>query len=394
MTRRRLATTLLAAVPLGVQNSYMSTSQAGPSGGDPITGPNDRGTRRSSRMLVERSVLWAFAVVLTLLIGGINLVVEAQVRAGGPSGRIALAVIWIFPALVIGLACYRTAAVCKLRSSAFEQDGPASLGSVLSGVPHVPAFVQKARGLEVRLECRKFVEIRKGAGPGLNTVIVCWSDPATLDPAGLSPSPLGAAIPIVFDLPVPGPGADVEASGGPLGAVSWALQLLGDLPGLEGFAEFPIDMLPVAVGATPAGERRRMPRLFRQARPARSRIRVRPLSGGTLYLLPVIPPVAWVLPPLLTIAVISLPSRIEVRGEELRIRTGVRILGQWDVVRRREVRDVRLRVGTGKTVKYSVLVRTEDADRVAAANLDGLGDAEWLVAELNRWRGDGGPARE
>lgn len=374
-------------------------------------------TSRPSRMVGPLVALWVFAVVLTLGLGGITVAVWPQVKQGSPAGRLGLAAAWLVPAFAVVLAALQTAIVRRLAGSAFEADGPAALGGVLTGVLHVPDFVRRAHGLEVWLECRKHVKIRSGAAPATQTVAVRWRDGATLDPAGLEPSPRGAAIPVVFDLP--GPDSGAEASGDSAGAVSWRLVLLADLPRVDGIVEFPLDVRPAAAGPAPAGERRRMPRLQRPARPASSAIRVRRVPGGTACLLPTIPWVLWVMPlvlaaailwfrhapffagndplpwvlgvaggfeAILAIAAISSTSRLELFPEELRIRTGVRFVGSWQGMRRADVLEVRSRAGTANTVKYSVHVRTKEGDRVVASNLGRLGDAEWLVAELERWR--------
>ncbi|MFN7987547.1 MAG: hypothetical protein U0529_08750 [Thermoanaerobaculia bacterium] len=361
--------------------------------------------------------LWIFAVVLTLGLGGITVAVWPQVIGGSPAGRLGLAAAWLVPAFAIALAALQTVVVRRLAGSTFELDGPAALGGVLSGVLHVPGFVRRAHGLEVMLECRKRVSVRSGLSPRVHSVAVQWRDGATLDPAGLARSPRGAAIPVVFDLP--GPGSGAEASGDPAGAVSWALLLLADLPRVDGIVELPLDVRPSAAGPAPAGERRQMPRLQRPSRPASSSIRARAVPGGTAYLLPTVPWFLWVVPLLLAAAIlwfrhapffagndplpwalgvaggfeailaivaISSTSRLELFPDELRVRTGVRFAGWWQRIPRADVLEVRTRAGTANIVKYSVLVRTKEGDRVVASNLERLGDAEWLAAELDRWR--------
>lgn len=361
--------------------------------------------------------LWAFAAVLTVALGGITSLVWPRTAGGDASGLIALAAFWLLPVFAIGVAALQTATARRLAASSFEPDGPAALGGVLSGSIHVPGSVRRARGLEIRLECRERVVSRSGASPDLHTVVVRWRDGATLDLAGLEPSPHGAAIPVAFDLP--GPDAGARASEGQGGAVTWVLLLLADLPRLDGVAEFPVEVRPAAAEPAPAREPRRMPRLERPSLPASSAIRARPLPGGTAYLLPTIPWAVWVVPVLLAaavarfrhaplfagseplpwaigaaaafeailaIAAISSTSRIELFPEELRVRTGVRFLGQWQAIRRADILEIRSQAGTANVVKYEVRVRTTAGDRVVAANLDRLGDAEWLVAELKRWK--------
>lgn len=162
-----------------------------------------------------------------------------------------------------------------------------------------------------------------------------------------------------------------------------------------------------------------MPRLQRPSRPASSSIRARAVPGGTAYLLPTVPWFLWVVPLLLAAAIlwfrhapffagndplpwalgvaggfeailaivaISSTSRLELFPDELRVRTGVRFAGWWQRIPRADVLEVRTRAGTANIVKYSVLVRTKEGDRVVASNLERLGDAEWLAAELDRWR--------
>ena len=308
------------------------------------------------------------------------------------------------------------------RSSLALDALPATPGGQLSGVVHAPLALAGARAVDVSLRC---LDISTGDGSGER---LRWQDTLTLGQSSLDRGPSGLEVPVAFDLPADAvpttPAPDRRQR------TLWRLQVSAALAGADYEASFEVPVFTTDavkhLSPSTTAVRARPLAASETPQPARSRIRVVPLAGGTGTALQLSMPAwlaKWTLIPLLLVpaagwlgrqpvladvpyprviaggvagvlciwaldilAVLLTPSRIEIGGGRVLVRRGWGPLGWVRTIALDEVTGAVVRVdANGSRVQQNVDIRTRSGGVYwAALSLRDASEAKWLAGEIDR----------